>query len=393
MKTWQFILSLFEALFINKVRTGLAMLGIVIGIAAVITLVSLGESSQKAVESDIQSLGANLLTVIPASRGSDSKLTMQDVSAITNSSLFSRIDNISPEVMGSGTLSYGEKTTNAQIFGVTAAYLHVRNLSLQTGYFISSQDVAAATKVVVLGSQVAEELFGKGTNALGQQVRLNGDIFTVIGIAESKGGNGFFGQDSLAYFPLSTVQKRINGEKTLSTIALSAKDKDDLPQLKQELQIIMSQQHSPDDFRVQSQEDLLKTAQKVTETFSSLLASIAGISLIVGGIGIMNVMLVTVIERTSEIGLRKAVGAKKRTIISQFLGEAVILTSIGGIVGVVVGLLVSTTIFIATNRPFAFSLPSIFLSLIVSSCVGILFGWYPAWKAANLSPIEALRYE
>ncbi len=394
-------------LTVNKLRTGLAILGIVIGIGSVIALISLGQSSQKSVENQINSLGANLLTVIPGGQnnggirgaaGGGTSLTLEDAKAIQTSSTITTVQNVSPELSRRTQVTYGRNNTNTQIMGVYAPYASVHKITMSSGVFIQDQDNNALAKVAVLGPQVVSDLFGEGVDPLGQTIRIDGQLLKVIGVTVSKGGTGFQNQDDIIYVPLSTAQKQLFGVSYISTIAVEAKTKEVMVQAQDQIGYLLLQRHkltdpTEADFSIFSQNDILSTASQVTGTFTTLLGGIAAISLLVGGIGIMNIMLVTVTERTREIGLRKALGAKKKIIITQFLMEAILLTLIGGFVGMCLGILISYVLSRLMSIPFAVSVSSITLAIGVSGAIGILFGWYPAKKASDLQPIEALRYE
>jgi putative ABC transport system permease protein len=403
----ELIIESFGTLTLNKLRTGLAILGIIIGIGSVITLLSLGQASQLAVQQQIQSLGANLLTISPtgqssgAVRGASSTgttLTYADAKAILASPEITTIKNVSAEYSGRSQVVAGRNNTNTQIMGATPAYLEVRSVKIAEGAFISDRDLAALAKVAVIGPTTATDLFGEGVSPIGQKIRIEGQTFTIIGITTSKGGSGFQNQDDMIFVPLTTAQKQLYGVNNVTSIAATAKSEDVMLEAQNQLGYFLLSRHklaNPEDadFTIFSQADILSTASQVTGTFTTLLSGIAGISLLVGGIGIMNIMFVTVTERTREIGLRKALGAKKKIIVMQFLIESVILTFTGGVIGIGLGVLASFIYSQVTASPFAVSINSVLLAFVVSAGIGILFGWYPARKASNLQPIEALRYE
>lgn len=394
-------------LTVNKMRTGLAILGIVIGIGSVIALISLGQGAQKSVENQIQSLGANLLTVMPGGQnsgpvqgamGGGTTLTLDDAKAIGLTSEITAIKAVSPELTRRSQVTAGRNNANTQVAGVYPAYEKIRKISLSSGNFISERDVQSLAKVAVLGPEVVTELFDENANPVGQYIRINSQQFRVIGVTAAKGGTGFQNQDDIIFIPLSTAQKQIFGLNYLSSIAVEANNQEMMTEAQNQIGYLLLARHkfsdpSQADFRIFSQNDILNTASQVTGTFTTLLGGIAAISLLVGGIGIMNIMLVTVTERTREIGLRKALGAKKQIIIFQFLIEAIILTFTGGMIGMFLGILISFFLSRLMNLPPSISFSAILLAIGVSGMIGIIFGWYPAKKAADLQPIEALRYE
>ena len=390
----------------NGMRTALSALGIIIGIGSVIALMTLGQASQQSVKDKIQSLGSNLLTIRPGSQSSGflrtasttQTLKNSDMEAIEKSQRLTTINDVAAEYSSRTQLAYDRNNTNIQVSGVTGKYFEIRNISLTVGSAITDQQNENMEKVVVLGPTVVEDLFGTNVNPLGQTIRMSGMAFTVIGVTKSKGSSGSSSADEVAYVPLKTAQKALFGVTYLSTIYATAKSEDVMDAAQNQLGYLLLELHRKDtpddaDFRISSQADILETASEVTGTFTSLLTGIAAISLIVGGIGIMNIMLVTVTERTMEIGLRMALGAKSKTIIMQFLTEAVVLTLLGGLIGVVVGIGASIILTKMQSLPTTISYSSIALSVIVSCIIGIVFGWYPAYKASKLQPIEALRYE
>jgi len=394
-------------LTLNKLRTGLAILGIVIGIGSVIALVSLGQATQQAIQSQIQALGSNLLTVNPGSQktgavqsgaGGSTSLTYDDAKAIASSPDITDISSVAPQYSKRAQVIAGSNNTNTSVIGVTPQYATVTNTEVSEGSFITDSDVSSMAKKAVIGPQVASNLFPDGSDPVGQMIRISNIAFTVVGVTVSKGGTGFANRDDTVYIPLTTAQSEVFGVNYLSSISLSAKSADVMTDAENQVGYFLLARHkisSPDDadFTILSQSDILSAATQTTGTFTTLLSGIAAISLLVGGIGIMNIMLVSVTERTREIGLRKALGAKKKIIVLQFLIEAILLTFIGGIIGIGVGIGVSYIYSLLTGSLFVVSPISVMIAFIVSAGIGILFGWYPASRAANLQPIEALRYE
>jgi len=396
----------FSAIMVNKARSGLTILGIVIGIGSVIALVSIGQGAKGSIESSIQSIGSNLILVMPgfqrgtnlvsSGRGSATTLTQSDADAIQSE--ISLAKAVAPEISRRYQVTAKSKNTNTQIVGTVSAYPEVRNIQIDTGSFISDQNVESMSKVAVLGPTTRDDLFGTSTNPIGETIRINRIDFKVIGVTESKGGSGFSNQDDVIYIPLSTAQRFLAGDEYVSTISVEAVDQNSMETLQQQISDLLLQRHNIAnaqlaDFQIMNQQDIVQAASTVTNTFTILLAAIAGISLIVGGIGIMNMMLTTVTERTREIGLRKAIGARKNDINTQFLAEAVMLTFFGGFVGIILGWLLAFLVRKFADIPTTVSFFSIILAFGVSAAIGIIFGYYPARRASGLNPIEALRYE
>ena len=395
----------YTSLSANKARSGLTILGIVIGIGSVIAMISIGEGASGQIQSSIEGLGSNLLTVSPgfvqqgrgfvsAGRGSAQTLKNDDADTLRR---IAGVAYVSPERQGRyQIISPTGNNTNSTVIGASLEYAQVRNVSAANGSFITEGTMRSMGRVAVLGATAASDLFAD-QDPIGKTIRVNRLNFKVIGVLETKGSAGFFNPDDTVFVPLTTMQKILAGGEHLSSIAISVETKDLMPQVQQEAAIALADKHRVDpetpDFSIVSQTDILGTLTQVTDTFTLFLASIAGISLVVGGIGIMNMMLTTVTERTREIGLRKAIGAKKKDISLQFLTEAVALTFLGGIVGIALGILISILVSHFAGIATRVSFSSIILAFGVSAAIGIVFGYYPAKRASSLNPIEALRYE
>lgn len=399
----------FSALMLHKLRSALTMLGVVIGVAAVIALVAVGAGAQAQVVSQFQSLGSNLLTVTARTnfgfqrgglRQSTRQLTLADVEAIRG--LAANIKLIAPEFGSNATVTFGGKTTSTNITGVTAEYSAVRNWSVSRGRFISVEDNDNLATVVVLGQTTVKNLFGSTqANPVGEIIRINRQNYEVVGVLKPKGQSGPQNQDDVIFMPLRTAQLKFGGAGTtrVRSINLQVRSADEMDIAQAQVTAILRALHDlqpgvQNDFIIQNQADLLESVAQTSGTFTTLLGSIAAISLLVGGIGIMNIMLVSVTERTREVGLRKAVGAKNRDILIQFLVEAMTLSVLGGLIGVATGIAAAQLITPLLGGTRALVTPqSVALALGVSLGIGIFFGLYPANRAAGLNPIDALRYE
>ena len=396
-----------SGLLSNKVRTGLTMLGIVIGIASVIAMLAVGNGATSSIQSSIESIGSNLVVISPGAprtvgsnvrsvRGSANTLTMSDVEAIrdgvTSAKYVAATVSTQKQVIAAGT------NTNTSIVGTTLSYIDIKNIVVETGTFFSDEQVDQMARVAVIGPTTRDDLFGENADAIGKTIRINGNEFTVIGVTVAKGGTGPSSADDIVYIPITVAQQFLTGNKYVSSINISAQTADLVTDAQNQATDILLARHNitdamKADFSTMNQSDMLETASSITSTMTYLLAAIAGISLLVGGIGIMNMMLTTVTERTREIGLRKAVGAKKRDIQLQFLVESIMLTAIGGTIGILAGIAIAWVITLTGLLTAKISVTSIILSFGVSAVIGIVFGYYPAARASNLNPIDALRYE
>jgi putative ABC transport system permease protein len=397
----------YSALISNKVRTALTILGIVIGIGSVIAMVAIGQGSQKSIQASIQSIGSNLLIVTPgaqrnigagvsAGRGSAQTLTQADADAIK--AQVTNVLGVSPELSRRYQVTAKGTNTNTSVFGASSDYAIVHSVSVNSGSFITDSDVKSNAKVAVLGPTAATDLFGSSTNPIGQTVRINQLIFKVVGVTVAKGGTGFNNPDDYIFIPISTAEHYLAGASYVSQVSVEADNAQDMTMVQQQITNLLLERHkisdsASADFTVLNQADIVSAASGVTNTLTMLLASIAGISLVVGGIGIMNMMLTTVTERTREIGLRKAIGATRSNINLQFLTEAVILTFTGGFLGIILGWILSALVTKFAGIAASISPSSVLLAFGVSAAIGLIFGYYPARRASRMNPIEALRFE
>lgn len=406
MRLGQLVIEAIESLSANKVRSALTMLGIIIGVAAVIAMLSIGSGAQATITQQIQSIGVNLLYVAP---GGDSHhpqpLTLSDARAIADPNLASDVLYVAPVLQGQGQISIPGKSTTASITGVTPEFFKVQTADVTEGVQINQTQVDEYAPVALIGTQVAKDLFGYTSGLVGNTIRVKDQIFRIVGVLKEQGGNGFGNNDNRILVPLSTAQQRLlrrSQPDQVDMIYVQAVNSDAVPSTIDDVSQIIRARHwrslGEDDFTILSTQAFLQTASAITSTFTAFLGGIAGISLLVGGIGIMNIMLVTVTERTREIGLRKALGARKSDVRFQFLVESSMLSLSGGVIGILLGWSIAQVIgrlaaASGTELTPVVDLSAILMATLFSSAVGLFFGIYPANRAANLEPVEALRSE
>lgn len=401
-----------KAIFANKMRSFLTALGIIIGVASVITMLAIGSGSKRSIQANIAEMGSNMIMIMP---GADMRGGVrQDASSMETLKLTdyqnlkdqcNYIKAISPVVNSSGQFIYGNNNTQSTIYGVNTEYLDIRQLSVSDGECFTDQDIKSNAKVIVLGQTIVSYLFPDGSDPIGKVVRFNSIPFRVIGVLKKKGYNSMgMDQDDLALAPYTTVMKRILAQTYLGGIQASAITEDVTSKATEEMTEILRKDHKlkeatddsegdADDFNIRSQEELSSMMNSTTSMLTILLGCVAGISLVVGGIGIMNIMYVSVTERTREIGLRMSVGARGIDILNQFLIEAIMMSVTGGLIGVLLGVGASYLVKVVANWPIYIEPWTIIMSFSVCTFIGVFFGWYPAKKAARLDPIEAIRYE
>jgi putative ABC transport system permease protein len=408
MNIWQAVLDALESLSANKLRSSLTILGIVIGVAAVIAMVSVGRGAQATITDSINGIGTNLVFVF---RGGSQDvrnpkpITLADAEAIADPFQAPSVVAVAPVIQDNGKVTFGRESTTTNITGVTPDYAPVRKYSLTEGEFISQDEMLGQASVAVLGSDVADKLFGRQNGLVGETIRIENQPFRVIGVLQPKGGSSFSNADNLVMVPFSTAQARLIHHNTADQVDLllvEAVSPKAVPSATDEVAQILRSRHrtaiGADDFTILTQQDFLSTASTITNVLTIFLGGVAAISLLVGGIGIMNIMLVSVTERTREIGLRKAVGAHKMDIMIQFLTESAVLSLIGGVIGIIFGYAIAFAVGQIAQANNAEISPSIGIDIILiatlfSTAVGVFFGLYPANRAANLEPVEALRYE
>ena len=408
-----FLLNIKEALqslAANKTRSLLTILGIVIGVASVIALLSIGEGAGNSITGEIESIGTNVIYIL---NGNDDEevtnpqdLTLRDADALSNSARASEVAYVAPVISRGSEIAYSGEGSEASISGVTPDYQFVQNLTIAEGSFITEGQVEGRSAVVVLGPEIAQNLLGRSSGIVGNTVRIGGYPYRIIGVTEAKGGSAFNNPDNNVYIPISTAQTRLprgGSPDRVQLILVSVDEAEDADAAIRQITQILRQTHripprSPNDFTILNQQDFLAVAASITNVLTIFLGGIGAISLLVGGIGIMNIMLVSVTERTREIGLRKALGARKKDILLQFLTESVLLSMIGGAIGIVLGWVISIAVSqfamqSGTPLDISVTLNSVLLATLFSAAVGIFFGYYPANRAASLAPVEALRYE
>jgi putative ABC transport system permease protein len=408
MNSWKFLSDAIESLSANKLRTGLTMLGIIIGVASVVSMLAIGQGASSSITSQIESMGTNLVYIMANNEGSNPQpLTLSDAEAISESGGAPSVSGVAPTVQRSMDITYAGTSTTSTVMGVTPNYFTVRNTPVESGRFISDEDITDYATVAVIGSDVVDDLFGSSTGVLGQKIRIGSNLYQVVGILESKGGSAIGSADNQVIVPISTAQVRIitrsDAHDEVNQISVAVVDADHVDSAISEVTAILRSRHGirtddDDDFNVLSQETFTEAATSITGILTVFLGGIAGISLLVGGIGIMNIMLVSVIERTKEIGLRKAVGARDSDILLQFMVESLIIGLVGGIIGVMLGWGISSiikTIASSASTPLnpVISASSVIMAVGFSVAVGLVFGLYPARRAAMLEPVEALRSE
>jgi putative ABC transport system permease protein len=409
MNILQTILEALESLTSNKLRSGLTVLGIVIGVAAVIAMMAIGAGAQNSITGQIQGIGTNLIFISAGNQQQEVRnakpLTLSDAQAIADPLNVPSVIAVAPVVSSNLEVSTGMDSSNTSISAVTPEYMAVSNETITEGDFINSEQILARSAVAVIGPDTADRLFGRKENVTGETIRIAGQPFRVIGLLKAKGGSGFGNQDDRVIVPLTTAQSRLfqgRNRDSVDMIEAQAADSDRVATATDEISQILRTRHRTevgvDDFTIFTQDSILSAVQTITGTFTLFLGGIAAISLLVGGIGIMNIMLVSVTERTREIGLRKAIGARKRDILVQFLTESILLSLIGGLIGILLAWGIASlvgAIAAANNTPIqpVIGIDAVLLATIFSMSVGLLFGIYPANRAASLQPVEALRYE
>ncbi len=402
MLIWDLIRMALRSLVANKLRTFLTTLGIIIGVASVISMISIGEGARQSTLSTISKFGTNLISIRPGHKktrhvSSDRVLTLTYADSRAIEQSVPLITGVAPQVYQSKQLKFGNKNSNTTVRGTGEDYARLANFTIDRGRYFNADEVQTARQVAVLGATVVKNLF-EDTDPIGKSLKVDGKNYLVIGMMEAKGALSWFDPDDQIFIPVTTAQKRLFGMDHVQSIDVQAAHIEDLEIIKQEIELLLRLRHNiregeDSDFHVQNSSEWLNSWGEAAKTFTYLLGGIAFISLMVGGIGIMNIMLVSVTERTREIGIRKAIGAKKREILEQFLIESVVMSFLGGGIGILLGIFISKGVSSLGGWDTIISMQSILLAFGFSVGVGVFFGYYPASKAANLNPIEALRYE
>jgi putative ABC transport system permease protein len=401
MLLWTIVKLALESLLQNKLRSVLAMLGIIIGVGAVISMLAIGSAAQKQVMARFTAMGTNLLMVRPAQRGTGGVMsgTQQTLNLADAEALLGLpgVRQVAPVVNGNAQVKYYNRNTRTSVLGTAVTYFPIRAFDVDKGRVFTETEAERMARVTVLGATTAENLFASD-DPVDATIKLNGINFRVLGVLKAKGDQGWANPDDQIIVPYTTAMKQLFGVDYVREIDIQIQDGADLNTVQDAATALLRKRHrlqpeADDDFSIRNQAEILQTASDATRTFTVLLGSIASISLLVGGIGIMNIMLVTVTERTREIGIRKAIGAKRRDILQQFLIEALLMSGLGGLIGALAGISGAEAVAYFTRFPTLVEVSSVLLALSFSACVGVFFGWYPARRAASLEPIEALRYE